>query len=268
MASLCNKGRDHHSDMSCSGARVGADTDGADTEPAVVDLEDVVAGIPDQFAYERPARTSKQRRRGGHSRGDEMRRRRGRDADVPRRCRGDESRPRRDVWSTGTRTSRSTWNERCARRRAQTTAQKELHTRPRRRHGGAAARHEIDRFRVRPAAALARRHYENQSVDDIYRRWEELVKPEDLPKLQAMVLGLLEMGVPTSERALSSTLAPLRERRRGECRRDAFSLGVAWSGRGPAQILATFEAGPARPTRRGGVQSGGVGTLATSSRRP
>ena len=57
-------------------------------------------------------------------------------------------------------------------------------------------------------------HYENDSVEDIYARWDALVKPEDLGGLCAMVTSLLENGPPTSERGLSSALQPLRKKYR------------------------------------------------------
>jgi ELP3 family radical SAM enzyme/protein acetyltransferase len=55
-------------------------------------------------------------------------------------------------------------------------------------------------------------HYENDSVEDIYKRWDDLVKPEDMDGFQRMVLGLLDAGVPGSERALAAALAPLRKK--------------------------------------------------------
>ncbi|KAH8053772.1 radical SAM domain containing protein [Aureococcus anophagefferens] len=55
-------------------------------------------------------------------------------------------------------------------------------------------------------------HYENESVEDIYKRWDDLVKPEDMDGFQRMVLGLLDAGVPGSERALAAALAPLRKK--------------------------------------------------------
>ena len=55
-------------------------------------------------------------------------------------------------------------------------------------------------------------HYENESVEDIYKRWDDIVPPENMEGFQAMVLGLLERGAPTSERGLAAALAPLRKK--------------------------------------------------------
>ena len=52
-------------------------------------------------------------------------------------------------------------------------------------------------------------HYENTSVDDIYKRWEAIVDPKDLPALEAMARALLEAD-PRSDRDLNKALAPLR----------------------------------------------------------
>ena len=54
-------------------------------------------------------------------------------------------------------------------------------------------------------------HYENASVDDIYRRWDDIVKEEDFPALEAMVRGLLEAD-PRSDQQLNKALAPLRKK--------------------------------------------------------
>ena len=56
-------------------------------------------------------------------------------------------------------------------------------------------------------------HYENASVDDIYRRWDDIVKEEDFPALEAMVRGLLEAD-PRSDQQLNKALAPLRKKYR------------------------------------------------------
>ena len=54
-------------------------------------------------------------------------------------------------------------------------------------------------------------HYENTSVDDIYKRWEAIVDPKDLPALEAMARALLEAD-PRSDRDLNKALAPLRKK--------------------------------------------------------
>ena len=54
-------------------------------------------------------------------------------------------------------------------------------------------------------------HYENTSVDDIYKRWEAIVDQKDLPALEAMARALLEAD-PRSDRDLNKALAPLRKK--------------------------------------------------------
>ena len=234
-----------------------------------------------------------------------MRRRRGRDADVPRRCRGDESRPRRDVWSTGTRTSRSTWNERCARRRAQTTAQKSC---ARDRGVATAARRRDTRSiasasdrRPRSLAGTTRTSRSTTSIDD-GRSWSSR-KTCRSSRPWCWVYWRWACRRPSAH----------SRRRWRRCARggaeNAFEMPSRWASRGAGAVPHKFwrRSRPARPARLGEaefslaasarwrrrldgrswqtpsksrrvrgrpdserdeVHFGGVGTPATSSRRP
>ncbi|KAJ8601189.1 hypothetical protein CTAYLR_003217 [Chrysophaeum taylorii] len=61
-------------------------------------------------------------------------------------------------------------------------------------------------------AGERRLHYENANIEDIYKRWDELCPSEQMPALEAMVLGLLAVDpIPRTERELATALRPLRK---------------------------------------------------------
>jgi hypothetical protein len=53
--------------------------------------------------------------------------------------------------------------------------------------------------------------YKNKDVEDIFKRWESLVSPEELPKIKKMLLAVIEVD-PTTEKQMQKIIHPLRKK--------------------------------------------------------